>query len=102
MTPRWLAVPTDAATAVEGGRRCGAPLPIDLRQWVVRHLPGLDTIVDASWPRGCSRVWRVASDTDEAYVKLGLTAPQQNPRAHGRRDLPRRTWWRWGRAERRA
>ncbi len=50
-----------------------APLPTDLRQWVTHHLPGLDAVVDASWPRGCSRVWRVASGTDEVYVKLGFT-----------------------------
>ncbi|MGH3888321.1 MAG: aminoglycoside phosphotransferase family protein [Pseudonocardiaceae bacterium] len=50
-----------------------APLPADLRQWVTHHLPGLDTVVDVSWPRGCSRVWRVASGTDEVYVKLGST-----------------------------
>ncbi|MGH3999151.1 MAG: aminoglycoside phosphotransferase family protein [Pseudonocardiaceae bacterium] len=56
-----------------------APLPTDLRQWVTHHLPGLDTVVDASWPRSYSRVWRVASGTDEVYVKRSPT-PQDYAR----------------------
>jgi len=47
-----------------------APLPADLRHWLTRHLPGPDTVADVSWLRGCSQVWRVASGTNEAYVKL--------------------------------
>lgn len=49
------------------------PLPADLRQWVTHCLPGLATVTDVSWPRDGSRVWRVASGTDEAYVKLSPT-----------------------------
>lgn len=47
-------------------------LPADLQHWVADRLPGLTTVTDASW-RGESKVWRVASDTDEAYVKLSQT-----------------------------
>ncbi|MGH3997147.1 MAG: hypothetical protein ACRDTJ_06760, partial [Pseudonocardiaceae bacterium] len=50
-----------------------APLPAELRQWVTHQLPGLATVVDVSWPHGCSRVWRMASGTDEVYVKLSPT-----------------------------
>ncbi|MGH3799935.1 MAG: aminoglycoside phosphotransferase family protein [Pseudonocardiaceae bacterium] len=56
-----------------------APLPADLRRWVTHQLPGLATVVDVSWPHGCSRVWRVASSTDEVYVKLSPT-PEDYPR----------------------
>lgn len=55
------------------GMMIDAPLPIDLRYWVTYHLPGLDSVVAVSWPRSGSRVWRVASGTDEVYVKLGPT-----------------------------
>lgn len=47
-----------------------ASLPAELRQWVARRLPALDTVTDASWPRGDSRVWRVAAGSQEAFVKL--------------------------------
>jgi aminoglycoside phosphotransferase (APT) family kinase protein len=50
-----------------------APLSTDLRQWVTHQLPDLATVVDVSWPHGCSRVWRMASGTDEVYVKLSPT-----------------------------
>jgi aminoglycoside phosphotransferase (APT) family kinase protein len=50
-----------------------APLPADLRHWLTRHLPGPDIVADVSWPRGCSRVWHVASGTNHAYVKLSAT-----------------------------
>jgi Ser/Thr protein kinase RdoA (MazF antagonist) len=48
-------------------------LPADLQQWVARLLPGLAAVTDVSWPRRDSRVWRVASDTGEAYIKLSPT-----------------------------
>ncbi|MBV9139485.1 MAG: aminoglycoside phosphotransferase family protein [Pseudonocardiales bacterium] len=48
-------------------------MPADLRHWVTHQLPGLATVVDVSWPRGCSRVWRAASGTDEVYVKRSPT-----------------------------
>jgi len=47
-----------------------AHVPADLRQWVVERLPGVATITDVSWPRGDSRVWRVATDSAAAFVKL--------------------------------
>ncbi|MFE5618348.1 aminoglycoside phosphotransferase family protein [Streptomyces sp. NPDC056463] len=47
-----------------------APLPADLRQWVTRRLPGLAQVLDVSWSRGDSQVWRVDSGTEAAYVKL--------------------------------
>ncbi|MFC8275462.1 aminoglycoside phosphotransferase family protein [Streptomyces sp. NPDC057271] len=47
-----------------------APLPADLRQWVTHRLPGLAHVLDVSWSRGDSRVWRVDSGTAAAYVKL--------------------------------
>ncbi|MFE5482254.1 aminoglycoside phosphotransferase family protein [Streptomyces sp. NPDC056527] len=52
------------------------PMPADLQQWVTRRLPGpahaMD-VLDVSWPRGDSRVWRVASGSETAYVKLSPT-----------------------------
>ncbi|MFD9030951.1 aminoglycoside phosphotransferase family protein [Streptomyces sp. NPDC059567] len=53
-----------------------APMPADLRRWVTHRLPGLANamdVLDVSWPRGDSRVWRVASGTAAAYVKLSPT-----------------------------
>ncbi|MFJ2419162.1 aminoglycoside phosphotransferase family protein [Streptomyces brevispora] len=49
-----------------------ASLPLDLHQWVARHVTGMDTaaVTDASWPRGDSRVWRVRADHGEVFVKL--------------------------------
>lgn len=46
------------------------PIPSDLLRWVADHLPGVETVTDVSWPRGTSRVWRVAAGADEAFVKL--------------------------------
>jgi hypothetical protein len=54
-------------------------LPAELRQWVTHQLPGLATVVDVSWPRSGSKVWRMASGTDEVYVKLSPT-PQDYAR----------------------
>ncbi|MDT7788155.1 MAG: hypothetical protein QOF58_6574 [Pseudonocardiales bacterium] len=48
-------------------------VPANLRHWLARHLPGLDAATDVSWPRNSSQVWRVASGTTEAYVKLEPT-----------------------------
>ncbi|MEU7006458.1 aminoglycoside phosphotransferase family protein [Streptomyces sp. NPDC046332] len=48
-----------------------APLPADLRQWVTHRLPGcLAQVLDVSWSRGDSRVWRVDSGTAAAFVKV--------------------------------
>ncbi|MEH6373911.1 aminoglycoside phosphotransferase family protein [Streptomyces sp. KLMMK] len=47
-----------------------ASLPRELRHWVARHLPGLDTVTDTSWPRGDSRIWRVTTGVADAFVKL--------------------------------
>ena len=47
-----------------------APLPASLREWVTHQLTGLSTVTDVSWPRENSLVWRVTSDTEEAYVKI--------------------------------
>ncbi|MFF4410399.1 aminoglycoside phosphotransferase family protein [Streptomyces sp. NPDC001404] len=47
-----------------------ASLPPDVRQWVARHLPDVDTVTDASWPRGDSRIWRVTTGEAAAFVKL--------------------------------
>ncbi|MFC4951049.1 phosphotransferase [Pseudonocardia sp. GCM10023141] len=49
------------------------PFPLDLREWVASTLPGVDEITDVSWPRGSSRVWRVAAGSNAAFVKLSLT-----------------------------
>lgn len=53
-----------------------APMPADLRQWVTGRLPGLADamgVLDVSWPRGDSRVWRVTSGVSAAYVKVSPT-----------------------------
>ncbi|MGH3693703.1 MAG: hypothetical protein ACRDRX_06870 [Pseudonocardiaceae bacterium] len=54
-------------------------MPAELRRWVTHQLPGLASVVDVFWPYGCSRVWRVASGTDEVYVKRspGRVLPQR-------------------------
>jgi Ser/Thr protein kinase RdoA (MazF antagonist) len=59
--------------------RLDAALPAELQQWVTRRLGGLAATTDVSWPRGDSRVWRVASNTGEAYIKLSPT-PQDYAR----------------------
>lgn len=60
-----------------------ASLPADLRQWVALRLPVLDTVTDASWPRGDSRVWRIAAGSEEAFVKLYPTPEQFAREVHG-------------------
>ncbi len=60
-----------------------APLPTEVRQWVEERLYGLVTIADVSGPRANSRVWHVASDTAEAYVKISPSAE-----AHARERRP--------------
>ncbi|MBT2507004.1 aminoglycoside phosphotransferase family protein [Streptomyces sp. ISL-98] len=49
------------------------PFPPDLRVWVADNLPGVDEVTDVSWPRGSSRVWRVAAGPTAAFVKLSPT-----------------------------
>ncbi|MFL4909452.1 aminoglycoside phosphotransferase family protein [Streptomyces sp. MMS24-I2-30] len=46
------------------------PIPSDLRRWVSSHLPGAEQVTDVSWPRGSSRVWRVAVGADAVFVKV--------------------------------
>ncbi|MFD4241873.1 aminoglycoside phosphotransferase family protein [Streptomyces sp. NPDC058525] len=52
--------------------KANTPLPSDLQQWAANHLPGLATatVSDASWPRGDSRIWKVATGSTAAFVKL--------------------------------
>jgi Ser/Thr protein kinase RdoA (MazF antagonist) len=50
------------------------PMPSDLRQWVNSNLPGVEHVTDVSWPRGNSRVWRVAAGANAAFVKLSPSA----------------------------
>ncbi|WP_345673504.1 aminoglycoside phosphotransferase family protein [Yinghuangia aomiensis] len=46
-------------------------MPEDLWQWVANRVPGADGGADVSWPRGNSRVWRVASEGgDSVFVKI--------------------------------
>lgn len=47
-----------------------ASLPDGLRRWVAVHLPVLSTVTDFSWPRGDSRIWRVDTGAQDAFVKL--------------------------------
>lgn len=49
-------------------------MPSDLRWWIDRHLPGVHEFADVSWSRENSRVWRVATATETAFVKLSPTA----------------------------
>ncbi|MCT4357112.1 aminoglycoside phosphotransferase family protein [Streptomyces sp. Je 1-79] len=60
-----------------------SPLPADLRQWVTYRLPGLERVLDVSWSRGDSRVWRVSSGTGAAYVKLSPTPEDFARELHG-------------------
>ncbi|WP_043663259.1 phosphotransferase family protein [Streptomyces xylophagus] len=46
------------------------PIPADLRRWVSSHLPGAEQVTDVSWPRGSSRVWRLAAGADAVFVKI--------------------------------
>ncbi|MFB7368254.1 aminoglycoside phosphotransferase family protein [Streptomyces sp. NPDC056222] len=53
-----------------------APMPADLQQWVAHRLPGhanVMDVLDVSWPRGDSKVWRVTCDRAAVYVKLSPT-----------------------------
>ncbi|MEV6987010.1 aminoglycoside phosphotransferase family protein [Sphaerisporangium sp. NPDC051017] len=60
-----------------------ASLPADLLQWVTRFLPAVANVTDVSWPRGDSRVWRVASSVSEAYVKLSPTTEDYAREVYG-------------------
>lgn len=53
-----------------------APMPSDLRHWVIKRVPGaeVDQAADVSWGRGNSRVWRVPAHEDSVFVKLSPTA----------------------------
>ncbi|WP_331764952.1 aminoglycoside phosphotransferase family protein (plasmid) [Streptomyces sp. NBC_01136] len=59
------------------------PIPSDLRRWVTSRLPGADHVTDVSWPRGSSRVWRVAAGADVAFVKLSPSTTDYEREIHG-------------------
>jgi hypothetical protein len=60
------------------------PIPSDLRRWVTDHLPGMvGEPDDVSWPRGNSRVWRVATGTDVAFVKLSPSTQDYDREVRG-------------------
>lgn len=69
-----------------------AALPAEIRQWVEDRLPGIATVVDVSWNRDSSMVWRVASDTAEVFVKIHPTAESHGREVrayqHAERALP--------------
>ncbi|GAA1963193.1 aminoglycoside phosphotransferase family protein [Kitasatospora viridis] len=46
------------------------PVPADLWRWVTANLPGVDQVVDVSWPKAQSQVWRVSAGDRAAYVKI--------------------------------
>ncbi|MFI6809097.1 phosphotransferase family protein [Streptomyces luteogriseus] len=60
------------------------PVPSALRRWAADHLPGVvGEPDDVSWPRGSSRVWRVAAGTDVAFVKLSPSTQDYEREVHG-------------------
>ncbi|MEU9862565.1 aminoglycoside phosphotransferase family protein [Streptomyces sp. NPDC047971] len=68
--------PVAARSGVEPYETPDALMPADLRQWVVDRLPGFAIamdVLDVSWPRGDSRVWRVTSEVSAAFVKVSPT-----------------------------
>lgn len=58
-------------------------LPDDLLAWIGRHLRGVEQATDVSWPRGDSRVWRVAAGPTVVFVKLSPTATDYHREVRG-------------------